>query len=96
MSPRLKASMMADVESYAEVFYTKYCESVGGKAFNGDPLPTWKDFVADPRKRLQASAYLTAAAALAAKIFERYPSGEHYLKFDAKDFFNAKDFTSRY
>lgn len=30
--------------------YERYCDSVGGKAFNGDNLPSWKELCADKSK----------------------------------------------
>lgn len=41
--------------------YTAYCEGVGGVAFNGDPLPSWEEFRADPAKAKQADAWEVAA-----------------------------------
>lgn len=43
--------------------YTEYCEAVGGKAWNGDPLPTWEEFKADPAKQKQVAAWNRAASA---------------------------------
>ena len=45
----------------AEHFYHVYCNSVGGKAFNGDTLPVWKDFYKDPNKKLQSKAWIEVA-----------------------------------
>jgi hypothetical protein len=45
----------------AEKLYETYCEAVGGKAFNGDPLPSWSEFFADPKKQTQASAWVATA-----------------------------------
>jgi hypothetical protein len=45
----------------AEKLYTKYCQAVGGKAFNGDPLPSWPEFVEDPAKAKQANAWIIVA-----------------------------------
>lgn len=54
-------------EELAGLIYSIYCEEVGGKAFNGDPLPDWKTFSADPAKEKQSKAWIKAAAvALAA------------------------------
>lgn len=47
----------------AEHIYTVYCREVGGKAFNGDPLPDWKTFASDPTKKKQSEAWLAAASA---------------------------------
>lgn len=41
--------------------YKKYSEVVGGKAFNGDPLPDWKEFSADPAKQKQVAGWIAAA-----------------------------------
>lgn len=52
---------MPDIEAIADKIYTTYCAEVGGKAFNGDPLPTWVTFRADPTKRKQSDAWVAAA-----------------------------------
>jgi hypothetical protein len=44
-------------ETEASRLYTAYCAAVGGKAFNGDPLPSWADFSNDPSKQVQADAW---------------------------------------
>lgn len=41
----------------AAFLYETYCAEVGGKAFNGDPLPSWEEFSADPAKQKQADAW---------------------------------------
>lgn len=38
--------------------YQTYCEKVGGVAFNGDKLPTWEEFEADPAKQKSAAGWL--------------------------------------
>lgn len=50
-----------NIEQLAEYLYHDYCAAVGGKAFNGDPLPTWADFRSDPKKRLQSNAWIVVA-----------------------------------
>lgn len=45
----------------AEKMYTAYCQAVGGVAYNGDPLPDWETFKADPAKQKQAFAWVEAA-----------------------------------
>jgi hypothetical protein len=52
---------LRQVDEMAEKMYTKYCEAVGGKAFNGDPLPAWKDFVSDEKKLKQVVAWREVA-----------------------------------
>ena len=37
--------------------YDCYCLAVGGKSFNGDPLPAWSVFRNDSSKKTQADAW---------------------------------------
>lgn len=55
--------MNADIEEIelAGVMYTSYCKSVGGKAFNGDPLPDWDEFSTDPSKKKKSDAWIQTA-----------------------------------
>ncbi len=55
-----------DTLKLAKGLYSTYSEAVGGKAFNGDPLPTADAFFADPTKVTQSKAW-TAAAEFACK-----------------------------
>ena len=41
--------------------YDRYCNAVGGLAFNGDPLPAWSEFGSDPAKQKQANGWREAA-----------------------------------
>jgi hypothetical protein len=50
-----------NIETHADLLYSVYCEAVGGVAFNGDPLPAWADFAADPNKQKQADAWRSVA-----------------------------------
>lgn len=58
------SSALSDYEAIAGRAYAAYCAAVGGKAFNGDPLPDWKTFRADPAKRKQSDAWVEAAKAI--------------------------------
>lgn len=49
------------IEEHADMLYSVYCDAVGGVAFNGDPLPAWADFAADPNKQKQADAWRSVA-----------------------------------
>lgn len=49
-----------DKDILAKKIYDKYCEAVGGKAFNGDPLPKSGEFFSDPTKQKQADAWREA------------------------------------
>jgi hypothetical protein len=51
------------IENLAEQMYEAYCLAVGGKAFNGDPLPDWQTFRNDPSKQKQSNAWIAAANA---------------------------------
>lgn len=50
-----------DSKNLAGRLYEKYCAEVGGKAFNGDPLPSWQEFSSDPSKQKQANAWIASA-----------------------------------
>lgn len=52
---------MFNIEEHAGLLYEAYCESVGGKAFNGDPLPKWQEFRDDQSKRKQSDAWVVVA-----------------------------------
>jgi hypothetical protein len=55
----------SEVEDFAGQLYEAYCEAVGGKAFNGDKLPDWKTFRADPAKKKQSDAWVKVGAVAA-------------------------------
>ena len=61
---RLPWTPAKDTYRVARDFYRNYCVAVGGKAFNGDPLPSWEEFYNDPAKEKQVRAYLHAAEQL--------------------------------
>ena len=52
---------MFNKEIIAEQIYSAYIDAVGGVAFNGNPLPVWDVFVADPSKKKQSDGWLAAA-----------------------------------
>ena len=47
-----------NINEIAKQLYTTYCEAVGGKAFNGDPLPDWETFSSDETKKKQSNAWI--------------------------------------
>jgi hypothetical protein len=55
--------MRTTKEQLAGQMYDAYCAAVGGLAFNGCKLPSWKEFAADPNKVKQADGWRTAAQA---------------------------------
>lgn len=54
-----------------DIAYTAYRESVGGRAWNGDPLPTWAELEADPAKARLVTAWETAAEAIRDEVRRR-------------------------
>jgi len=50
-------------EELAEIMYEEYNKAVGGKAFNGDPLPSWEDFYPHPDKQKQVNGWIASAKA---------------------------------
>lgn len=60
--------MSEHTESLAETLYATYCEAVGGKAFNGDPLPTWQEFVADNWKQAQVQGWRAVATKVLSEV----------------------------
>lgn len=50
------------MEMIAMAMYDEYCASVGGKSYDGKPLPTAKEFFADESKKKQARGWFAAAS----------------------------------
>ncbi len=50
------------MKKLAMALYDEYCAQVGGKAYDGRPLPTAKEFFADAAKAKQARAWMAAAS----------------------------------
>lgn len=76
-TPRLATNFMklhhrsgAELEEFTGELYAAYCEAVGGKAFNGDPLPTWAEFRADPKKKPQSDAWVRVADLAQERLIE--------------------------
>lgn len=58
-----------NTEEAAIDLYDTYCAAVGGRAWNGAPLPTGAEFFADPQKQKQADAW-RAVAERAKQLFK--------------------------
>lgn len=58
---------MSDTTTYGEIAYDAYCESVGGKAYNGEPLPAFKDIAKESVRRGWEAAAGAVAEALVAR-----------------------------
>lgn len=52
---------MPHTERLAADLYETYCASVGGLAWNGDTLPSWEEFRADPKKQKQSDGWMAVA-----------------------------------
>lgn len=55
----------------AQIAWDSYSQAVGGKAFNGDSLPTWEEMVADPEKQKLVEAWRACACAMR-RTFENW------------------------
>lgn len=58
---KMSMSLEQSLEILAHTLYDHYCQAVGGKAFNGDPLPLSGEFFADESKEKQANAWRETA-----------------------------------
>lgn len=50
------------MEQVAMAMYDEYCAAVGGKAYDGRPLPTAAEFFEDKTKQKQAMGWFAAAS----------------------------------
>lgn len=50
-------------ETLAADLYSVYCQAVGGKAYDGKPLPTAEEFFRNPTKQTQVTGWLKVADA---------------------------------
>lgn len=57
-----QASPYSSMKKVAMAMYDEYCKVVGGKAYDGRPLPTAKEFFADDTKQKQQRGWLAAAS----------------------------------
>jgi hypothetical protein len=78
-TPETAAQPPTALERLAGAMYTAYCAAVGGKAFNGDPLPDWQNFRADPFRREQYQGWIAAAAAIG--------EGTHFVRVQARQLY---------
>jgi hypothetical protein len=60
-APKPTETSTSNLEQFAGTLYETYCRAVGGKAFNGDLLPNWETFRADPSKKTQSDAWIEVA-----------------------------------
>ena len=57
-----KNAPYSTMKKLAHAMYDAYCVEVGGKAWDGRPLPTAKEFFADETKQKQAMGWFAAAS----------------------------------
>lgn len=53
-------------EELTEVAWSAYVKAVGGKSYNGDPLPTWPELARDHGKEKIVNAWRSAVEAVVA------------------------------
>lgn len=71
-------------DALAKLAYDTYCTAVGGKAFNGDPLPDWETFKKDANKTKQADAWRKCARAVADRVIKSIPKVAKQVVAEAK------------
>lgn len=59
---KAQSSPYSTMKNLAMAMYDEYCKGVGGKAYDGRPLPTAKEFFADDTKTKQQNGWLRAAS----------------------------------
>lgn len=57
-----KNAPYSTMKGLAYAMYDAYCVQVGGKAYDGRPLPTAAEFFADETKQKQALGWFAAAS----------------------------------
>lgn len=69
LKKRNMPNTLSKIEQLARHMYDDYCTAVGGKAFNGDPLPKSDEFFTDENKTKQATAWIVTAQSAVSFIF---------------------------
>lgn len=54
---------MSNAERLGKAAWEAYRESVGGKSFNGEPLPTWEEMTKDPKRAAVRKAWIESGIA---------------------------------
>ena len=62
----------AFIDEYAIAAYDAYCAEVGGVDFKGEPLPSGKEFFADPAKAKQADGWRSAVDSVQKSLIEKW------------------------
>lgn len=60
-------------DALGKLAWDTYSKAVGGKAFNGDPLPTWEDMKKDDKKQNLVEAWKKTAKAVADRVIKSIP-----------------------
>lgn len=68
----MRKTLVTDDE-VGRIAWNTYSKAVGGKAFNGDPLPTWDAMCADAKKENLVVAWKRCARAVAAHVEKKLP-----------------------
>ena len=59
---QVKNAPYSTMKKVAMAMYDEYCREVGGKAYDGRPLPTSKEFFSDGSKLKQQRGWFAAAS----------------------------------
>jgi hypothetical protein len=69
----MRKTVVTDDE-VGRIAWDTYSKAVGGKAFNGDPLPTWDVMCKDEKKENLVVAWKRAARAVATHVEKKLPA----------------------
>jgi hypothetical protein len=69
----MRKTLVTDDE-VARIAWDTYSKAVGGKAFNGDPLPTWDVMCKDEKKENLVVAWKRCARAVATHVEKKLPA----------------------
>lgn len=66
-----KPMQMPPEDEMAGILYEEYCDTVGGVAYNGDKLPSWNEFKADPAKSKQVAGWIAVVKKFYVELKQR-------------------------
>jgi hypothetical protein len=58
------------LDELGRIAWDSYCKAVGGKAFNGDVLPTWAEMKVDTKKAHLVKAWIAAGTAVQERVLK--------------------------
>jgi hypothetical protein len=69
----LKSMTNLGDDALGKLAWDTYSKAVGGKAFNGDLLPTWEEMKKDEKKANLVAAWMKTANAVADRVIKAIP-----------------------